>query len=72
MVFLSKSKRVEEALSNSEVRRLGKGFRFEQDVRNEAIMAIIFMGDKRQPSGSVFIPDIPYFIGLFLCSGAWY
>jgi len=27
------------------------------------------MGDERQPSGSVFIPNSPYFIGLFLCHG---
>ena len=45
------------------------GASYEQGVRNEAIMAIIFMGDERQPSGSMFIPDSPYFVGLFLCSG---
>ena len=45
------------------------GASYEQGVRNEAIMAIIFMGDEKQPSGSVFIPDSPHFIGLFLCSG---
>lgn len=27
------------------------------------------MGDENQPSGSLFIPDSPHFIGLFLCSG---
>ncbi len=32
-------------------------------------MILIFMGDKRQPSGSLFIPDSPYFVGLFLCHG---
>ncbi len=46
-----------------------EGASYEQGVRNEAIMAIAFLGDERQPSGSMFIPDSPYFIGLFLCSG---
>lgn len=32
-------------------------------------MTIIFMGDEKQPSGSMFIPNSPFFIGLFLCSG---
>ena len=45
------------------------GASYEQGVRNEAIMAIVFMGDERQPSGSLFIPNSPHFIGLFLCSG---
>ena len=45
------------------------GASYEQGTRNEAIMVIFFMGDERQPSGSMFIPDSPYFVGLFLCSG---
>ena len=45
------------------------GASYEQDVRNEAIMVIVFMGDEDQPSGSMFVPDSPYFVGLFLCSG---
>jgi len=45
------------------------GASYEQGVRNEAIMVIVFMGDENQPSGSFFIPDSPHFIGLFLCSG---
>lgn len=45
------------------------GASYEQGVRNEAIMAIVFMGDERHPSGSMFIPNSPYFVGLFLCSG---
>ena len=32
-------------------------------------MVVVFMGDERQPSGSMFIPDSPYFIALFLCHG---
>jgi hypothetical protein len=32
-------------------------------------MVIIFMGDERLPSGSMVVPDSPYFIGLFVCHG---
>ncbi len=46
-----------------------QGASYEQEVRNEALMVILFMGDKRRPSGSIFIPDSPYFVGLFLCHG---
>ena len=46
-----------------------KGASYEQGVRNEAIMVVFFMGDERLPSGSIFIPDSPHFIGLFLCDG---
>ena len=51
------------------VDRFAKGASYEQGVRNEALMVIVFLGDERQPSGSLFIPDSPYFIGLFLCHG---
>ena len=45
-----------------------EGTSYEQGVRNEAIMIFFFMGDERLPSGSIFIPDSPYFIGLYLCN----
>jgi hypothetical protein len=32
-------------------------------------MVILFMGDERQPSGTMFIPVSPYFIDLFLWHG---
>ena len=51
------------------VRKFPKGASYEQGVRNEALMLIVFMGDERQPSGSFFIPDSPYFVGVFLCDG---
>lgn len=51
------------------INRFPKGASYEQGVRNEAIMLIIFMGDERQSSGSMFIPDSPYFVGLYLCHG---
>ncbi len=51
------------------VSRFPAGASYEQGVRNEALMVIVFMGDQRQPSGSMFIPDSPFFVGLFLCHG---
>lgn len=51
------------------INKFPEGASYEQGVRNEAIMVLIFMGDERQPSGSLFIPDSPYFIGLYLCHG---
>ncbi|MDJ0686246.1 MAG: hypothetical protein QNJ84_16290 [Alphaproteobacteria bacterium] len=51
------------------VNRFPAGASYEQGIRNEPIMVVVFLGDERQPSGSMFIPDSPYFIGLFLCSG---
>jgi hypothetical protein len=49
------------------VTRFPAGASYEQGIRNEALIVIVFMGDERQPSGSMFIPDSPYFVGLFLC-----
>lgn len=49
------------------VNRFPEGASYEQGVRNEAIMVIIFMGDERLSSGSLFIPNSPYFVGLYLC-----
>lgn len=46
-----------------------KGASYEQGVRNEALMVMVFLGDERTPSGSMFIPDSPYFVGLYLCHG---
>ena len=46
-----------------------EGASYEQGVRNEALMVVFFLGDERQPSGALFIPDSPYFIALFLCHG---
>lgn len=51
------------------INKFPEGASYEQGVRNEALMVIIFMGDERLPSGSLFIPDSPYFIGLYLCHG---
>lgn len=51
------------------VNKFPEGASYEQGVRNEAIMLFVFLGDERMPSGSRFIPDSPYFVGLFLCHG---
>jgi len=51
------------------VNKFPTGASYEQGVRNEALTVIVFMGDERQPSGSMFIPESPYFVGLFLCHG---
>ncbi len=51
------------------VDKFPEGASYEQGVRNEAIMVFIFMGDERLPSGSIFIPNAPHFVGLFLCHG---
>ena len=51
------------------VNKFPEGASYEQGVRNEAIMVMIFMGDENKPSGSLLIPNSPYFIGLFLCHG---
>ena len=40
----------------------------EEEMRNvrNAIGVMVFFGDENQESGSIFIPDIPYFLALFL------
>ena len=40
---------------------------YEAGVRSEAIMVYVFFGKERHASGSLLIPDSPYFLGLFLC-----
>jgi hypothetical protein len=43
------------------------GASYETGVRAEAVMVYVFFGKERLSSGSLLIPDSPYFIGLFLC-----
>jgi hypothetical protein len=45
------------------------GASYERKVNNEAIMVHVFFGSEKKASGSMFAPDIPYFIGFFLCNG---
>ena len=43
------------------------GASYEKGIRAEAIMLYIFFGKERHSSGSLFIPDSPYFLALYLC-----
>ena len=43
------------------------GASYDKGVRSEAIMIFTFFGKKKVSSGSLLVPDSPYFIGLFLC-----
>jgi len=43
------------------------GASYEHGVDNEAIMVYVFFGHERLPSGEMFVPDSPYFIGFYLC-----
>lgn len=40
---------------------------YQNNVNNEALMLYFFFGTERISSGSMLIPNSPYFLGLFLC-----
>jgi len=42
------------------------GASYENGIRNEALMVYVYFGDKDRDSGSFFIPNCPYFLGLYL------
>lgn len=44
------------------------GASYEKGVRAESVMVYLFFGNEKISSGSLLIPNSPYFIGLFLCS----
>jgi len=44
-----------------------EGASYEKHVRNEALMVYISFGNEKIPSGLLVLPDVPHFIGLFLC-----
>jgi hypothetical protein len=44
-----------------------EGASYEGKVRNEALMVYMFFGKEKKPSGHFALPDLPYFIGFFLC-----
>jgi hypothetical protein len=44
-----------------------EGASYEQNIRNEAIMIYVFFGEEKISSGHLFYPDLPYFIGVYLC-----
>lgn len=43
-----------------------EGASYENGIRNEALMVIVFFGHEKMPSGHLLIPNSPYFIGFFL------
>jgi len=49
------------------VDRYPLGANYDQGKRSEPVMVIVFFGHERVKSGSLLIPDSPYFIGLFPC-----
>lgn len=44
-----------------------EGASYEKRVRNEALMVLVFFGTEKIASGHLIYPDLPYFIGLYLC-----
>jgi hypothetical protein len=44
-----------------------EGASYERHVRNEALMIYISFGHEKIASGNIILPDVPYFIGFFLC-----
>lgn len=49
------------------IRKYPIGASYEKGIRNEALILYIFFGDKKISSGSIFLPNRLYFVGLFLC-----
>jgi hypothetical protein len=45
------------------------GASYSKGVRSDAVMVYVFFGSEKISSGSLLIPNSPYFIGLFLCAG---
>jgi hypothetical protein len=43
------------------------GASYENGNRSDAVMVYVFFGDEKLSSGSLLIPNSPYFVGLFLC-----
>jgi hypothetical protein len=43
-----------------------EGTSYEEGIRNEALMVIVFFGYDKLSSGHFLIPNAPYFIGFFL------
>ena len=48
------------------VTKYPEGASYAKGVRNEAVMIYVYYGNKKLPSDSWFIPNAPYYIGLFL------
>jgi hypothetical protein len=48
------------------VHRYPEGASYDREVRNEALMVIVFFGYDKVSCGHLMIPNAPYFIGFFL------
>jgi hypothetical protein len=44
-----------------------EGASYERQIRNEALMVYTSFGHEKISSGNIILPNVPYFIGLFLC-----
>ncbi len=44
-----------------------EGVSYQHGIDNEAIMVYVVFGHEELPSGEIFVPDSPYFIGFYLC-----
>jgi hypothetical protein len=44
-----------------------EGASYEKQIRNEALMIYVSFGDEKIASGNIILPDVPYFIGFYLC-----
>ena len=44
-----------------------QGVSYDKGIRSEPIIVYTFFGKRKISSGSLLVPDSPYFIGLFLC-----
>lgn len=40
---------------------------YEKGVNNEALLLYVFFGREKMPSGAIYIPNVSYFIGFYLC-----
>ncbi len=49
------------------VEQYPEGASYAEGVNNEALMVYVFFGEESQSSGHLFVPDGPFFIGLYLC-----
>jgi hypothetical protein len=49
------------------VQEFPDGASYEKGVRADAGMVYVFFGDEKLSSGSLLVPNSPYFLGLFLC-----
>jgi hypothetical protein len=43
------------------------GASYEKGVRSDAVMVYVFFGSQKLSSGSLLVPNSPYFLGLYLC-----